>query len=123
MEDTRFAFTLAKPTPESIMKLHTLHDVKFLFYSKELTPKSELYHIQGYLELKYPANPYRLKHVLGGAFYIEPARKDRETNCRYCAKCGNPFIIKVDDDDEKFNLKSYVYENTLEILDNMIKNL
>lgn len=113
MNTTRFAFTLANPTMSALARLHALEGVDFLIYSKEQTPKGSLFHLQGYIEMKFPINPFKLKHLLGGAFYIEPARESKKANCKYCLKCGNPFYMRS----ESHSIKSYSLPTSHEILD------
>lgn len=83
---TRFAFTLAKPTIQSLAKLQSLDNLTFLIYSNERTPNGELRHLQGYLELNIETNAFKLKHLLGGDFYLGVARESREVNVKYCTK-------------------------------------
>lgn len=122
MEYNRFAFTLAKPSATNLQKLQQLEDITFMFYSKEKTPKSSLYHLQGYLELSKPMAPFKLKHLLGGLFYIEPARENRHVNCLYCAKDGNPYYVRVKEGGNNFSIRSYIYKDTMKMLDKFINN-
>lgn len=91
--DTRFCYTLLRPTPELIKQLDSIPELTFNIYGYEVGPVSGLLHLQGYLEVAKPVNPWKLKSKLKG-FYIEVARESREVNIIYCKKNG---VVRVFD--------------------------
>lgn len=91
---SRFAFTLAKPTISSLQNLQSLDNIQFLVYSSERTPNGQLRHLQGYIELNEETNAFKLKHRLGGDFYLGVARESREVNIKYCTKSNARVYIK-----------------------------
>lgn len=107
---TRFAFTLANPTSKSLAKLQSLDKLNFLIYSSERTPNGQLRHLQGYLELNTETNAFKLKHLLGGDFFIGVARESREVNIKYCTKSNIRVYIKTLD-------KKYYYPTFPDLLD------
>ena len=107
---SRFAFTLARPTIKSLSKLQSLDNLVFLVYSNERTPNGELRHLQGYLELSIETNTFKLKHLLGGDFYLGVARESREVNIKYCTKSNSRVYIKTLD-------KKYYYPIFPNLLD------
>ena len=107
---SRFAFTLANPSMKSLSLLQNLDNLAFLVYSNERTPNGELRHLQGYLELNIETNAFKLKHLLGGDFFIGVARESREVNIKYCTKSFSRVYIKVLD-------KKYYYPTFPDLLD------
>lgn len=61
--------------------------VNYLFFSEEVSP-SGTPHFQGYLILNKSSRLFALKKYLTSRFHLEPSRKCKLANTRYCSKSG-----------------------------------
>lgn len=59
-----------------------------LFYGKEIAPKTGTPHLQGYMQTINKVRPSTIVNHFGKLVYVEPAKKCRVANYRYCSKIG-----------------------------------
>lgn len=65
---------------------------KYICYGEELTPSTNKFHFQGYLELNAPARISAVKKYLkDNSVHLEKAKGTKEQNIQYCRKDGKFF--------------------------------
>lgn len=86
-----YSFTILrlgrKETSELLSKLK--RKVKYCVLGREISPKSGVEHIQGYLYLRSPSNFVYVQKLIGYNAYISYSRESPMTNYLYCTKDGD----------------------------------
>lgn len=86
-----------------------------LFYGKETAPETGTKHLQGYMQTLNKTRPSTIVNHFNKLMYVEPAKKCKLANYRYCAKEGEVWLydsttnfcgILTDDDKDKFSKRT-----------------
>lgn len=81
----RWAFTAYQLTAPELKSL--IEDEGEYIFGEEICPKTERFHLQGYIEFHTKCRP--LEKIKIGSIHWEKAKGDKKSNIKYCSKSGN----------------------------------
>lgn len=85
-----YAFTIVRPSdPSRIFTELRLHPAVYgVFFGEEISPKTGVLHLQGYIWFYDPVSYSKAKRIIGNNAYVQRARKSPLANYEYCTKQG-----------------------------------